>query len=195
MQRTTPPTIYFVRHGTTDWNRDHVYQGWNDVPLNQEGREQAQQLAGSLPDLGEIAVFSSPLARAVETASLVFGESREVALVNDLREASSREAAEFVLRRMGISPLPSFDRIPSGAESPEQFLARVERGLATVLEQVAGTARVPVLVAHGGVCTALCEHLGIRPPIETPNCCLIKFEPDRRGHYTATAPPRGTTGP
>lgn len=65
--------VVLVRHGETDWNAGGIYQGWQDVPLNENGREQArflaQQLAGVLID----AAYSSPLLRATETAETILG--------------------------------------------------------------------------------------------------------------------------
>ena len=37
--------IGFVRHGTTQWNIEGKAQGWRDIPLNQEGNEDAIRLA------------------------------------------------------------------------------------------------------------------------------------------------------
>jgi broad specificity phosphatase PhoE len=66
-----PTTIVLVRHGETDWNREHRYQGHADTPLNEAGRRQALELADALRDEGLSAVYTSPLRRASETARIV----------------------------------------------------------------------------------------------------------------------------
>ena len=62
------PTLHFVRHGETDWNREGRIQGVADVPLSALGREQAQELAASLATRPIGALYSSDLRRALETA-------------------------------------------------------------------------------------------------------------------------------
>lgn len=57
-----------VRHGETEWNRLHLFQGRSDIPLNPKGHEQAQALASVLKDEAITAIYSSPLQRAMETA-------------------------------------------------------------------------------------------------------------------------------
>jgi broad specificity phosphatase PhoE len=64
-------TILIARHGETDWNRQRRFQGHADPPLNELGRQQARELAEALAGSGVTAVYSSPLARARETADIV----------------------------------------------------------------------------------------------------------------------------
>lgn len=71
----TGQTLYIVRHGETDWNRDRRYQGQCDIPLNVVGRAQAlrngETLRAHLPALATIDFISSPLGRARETMEIV----------------------------------------------------------------------------------------------------------------------------
>jgi len=66
-----PTTLVLVRHGETDWNRERRFQGHADTPLNDSGRRQAGELAALLRGDGLSAVYTSPLRRAKETASVV----------------------------------------------------------------------------------------------------------------------------
>ena len=63
--------ILLIRHGETDWNRIRRFQGRSDIPLNQKGRDQARALALALKDEPLMAMYSSPLVRATETARLI----------------------------------------------------------------------------------------------------------------------------
>jgi probable phosphoglycerate mutase len=68
-------TLYLIRHGETDWNREARYQGQRDVPLNETGRAQALRhgkvLKPLLPALTNFDFVSSPLCRAVETMRVI----------------------------------------------------------------------------------------------------------------------------
>jgi probable phosphoglycerate mutase len=63
--------ILLVRHGETDWNKAHRFQGRVDLSLNQEGKVHARALALALKDEFLTAIYSSPLARAIETACII----------------------------------------------------------------------------------------------------------------------------
>jgi probable phosphoglycerate mutase len=68
-------TLYLIRHGETDWNRDSRYQGQRDIAMNETGRAQARRhgnvLKSLMPGLGGFDFVSSPLARAIETMEII----------------------------------------------------------------------------------------------------------------------------
>ena len=66
----TSTQLLLVRHGETDWAHDRRHTGRTDIALNDNGRVQAAQLAHHLPLADVVAVWSSPLQRAQETARL-----------------------------------------------------------------------------------------------------------------------------
>lgn len=68
-------TIYLVRHGETEWNRERRLQGQQDSPLTEKGREQAQRAGLLLRELidnpEQYPVYASPLSRARDTAAII----------------------------------------------------------------------------------------------------------------------------
>jgi broad specificity phosphatase PhoE len=72
-------TLYFVRHGETDWNREGRYQGQRDIPLNATGQAQAarngQVLAEILGGAAPLPDYvASPLSRARQTMEIMRNE-------------------------------------------------------------------------------------------------------------------------
>jgi broad specificity phosphatase PhoE len=67
--------VILIRHGETDWNREQIFRGRIDVALNEVGLAQAGAVKESLKDVKIDRIYSSPLSRAFETAS-VLSENR-----------------------------------------------------------------------------------------------------------------------
>ena len=63
--------IYLVRHGETEWNKIRRFQGRSNLPLNHEGKKQARALALALKNTSLMAIYTSPLVRALQTARLI----------------------------------------------------------------------------------------------------------------------------
>ena len=61
--------LYVVRHGETNSNVRHTCIGHKDVPLNETGIKQAENLAEKFRDIPLDAIYASPLSRAVSTAT------------------------------------------------------------------------------------------------------------------------------
>ncbi len=66
--------IILVRHGQTEWNRVERFRGRADVPLNETGLAQAQATGRRVAvEWRPVAIYSSPLSRAVKTAEAIAG--------------------------------------------------------------------------------------------------------------------------
>ncbi|MBO7357523.1 MAG: histidine phosphatase family protein [Lachnospiraceae bacterium] len=76
--------LYVMRHGTTDWNLERRMQGSHNIQLNDEGRALARVTAEALKDLKIDYIYSSPLDRAYETATIIRGD-RDIEIVKDDR--------------------------------------------------------------------------------------------------------------
>lgn len=156
-------TIVLVRHGVTDWNRARRFQGQIDIPLNEEGRRQAEltgQRFGSDPQRLRIAaVHTSDLSRAAQTAEPI-ARALGLPLRNDpaLRERHygafegrthdelARDQAEAWRRWRARDP--DFV-LPGGGESLRAFHERVEQALLGLARNNPGAT--VVAVSHGGV--------------------------------------------
>ncbi|MFQ9209757.1 MAG: histidine phosphatase family protein [Clostridium fessum] len=146
-------------------------QGTTDIPLNETGRQQAEQLAAVLKKGGYPAgtridaVYTSPLARAFQTAEILAKEGKlPLRRLTGLRErdfgcwegkswqqVEAEYPDEFHLWRE--QPMVG---IPSGGESRKSCEARSERAIRQILEETAGDA---VIVAHGGILVFLMNYL------------------------------------
>jgi 2,3-bisphosphoglycerate-dependent phosphoglycerate mutase len=154
-----PTRFCLVRHGETAWNAEGRVQGQIDIPLNDAGREQAKAAAARLATQRFDALYSSDLARAVETAGAAAALlGLEVERTASLRErfygdfqglthaeAQAAHTADFA-RFVARDPAHRFS---GGAESLIAFAARVEAALADLAERHRdGTL---LIVTHGGV--------------------------------------------
>ncbi|CAG1016668.1 putative phosphoglycerate mutase [Burkholderiaceae bacterium] len=154
--------IIAIRHGETAWNVDTRIQGQLDIPLNERGRWQARRLAGAVADEGFAAVYSSDLARAVETAQAVAqGSGREIVTDRGLRERHFGEFEGFTWREIEARwPAESerwrkrdLDFAPAGGETLRQFY---ERSVAAASRLAAAhPGETIAFVAHGGVMDCL----------------------------------------
>ena len=183
--------IAFVRHASTDWNVDGRMQGRRDVPLSAAGRADALRWREAFDRDAPIAWLASPLARAVETATLLAGRAPRIepALTEmdwaqwegkRLGELHAHHGDAFVANeRRGL------DFRPPGGESPRDVIARVRRWLATL-----DSATPIVAVTHNGVLRALLSiatgwDMTGKPPIRLLPATLHRFAHSREGGLTA----------
>lgn len=195
--------LYLIRHGETDWNRQNLYQGTTDVPLNDAGREQAEALAARLRGVVFDAAYTSPLQRAAETARVVLrGTGVPLVPVRELAELSYGDWQGLAQERGGDDPelerrwreSPWTVRFPGG-ESLEEVRQRGAAALGVILAAHHGGT---VLVSgHGHLNRVLLIHLLGLPresfwDIAQPNGACWRVE---IGTDPATGLRRATGGP
>ena len=76
--------ILLIRHGNTKYNKEKIFRGHTDIPLDDTGLEQAEKTGRLLSDIDISDVYCSPLSRAVQTAEKISGHQKR--LVNIIEE-------------------------------------------------------------------------------------------------------------
>ncbi len=176
-----PPTIYYIRHGETDWNVAGRLQGRRDVPLNARGRAQAAHCGKILRDLftqegrdpAALDYVSSPLGRARQTMELA---RPALGLAVDgydiepqLAELSFGAWEGFTIaqlhesdpRRIAAREHDKWHFVPPGGESYEMVSARMR-------DWYNSLRRDTVVTSHGGTARGLIAYLGIAKPAAAP---------------------------
>lgn len=159
-------TVYLIRHGETQANREGVFRGRGEVPLSPAGLEQSGELRAYFSGLKIERVFSSPLKRAVETAVICFPgwviEMQELLNNIDLGNWTGRGKKEIAREepRLWRRWLEEPERMSfPGGESLAAMKART-RAFCRLLA-AAGEERIAV-VSHRSVLKALlAEALGL----------------------------------
>lgn len=65
-------TIFcFIRHGETDANKEHLFHGQTDLPLNETGKNQVKMLIDELKQIKWHKIITSPLKRAYQSARII----------------------------------------------------------------------------------------------------------------------------
>jgi broad specificity phosphatase PhoE len=177
------PTLYYVRHGETDWNVEQRLQGRRDIAINARGRVQARHCGHILGGLfqrdnlaaRDLAFVSSPLQRARETMELM---RAALGLASDGYEIDERLAEISFGAWEGLTLAEVHERDAAALAARERdkwaFTPPDGESYADVTARIgawyAGITRDTVVVAHGGTARAIIAHLGIMPPHEAPLC-------------------------
>ena len=151
--------LHLIRHGLTRGNLEGLYVGGGtDLPLCDEGRQDLEVFKSRFAYPAPDTVFTSPLARAVETADILFPAATHRLVVPQLREANF---GVFEGRRMeDLVKDPEFARwmdptsgfVPEGAEPTMEFHARCADTLHKLLEyMIRSEVTEAACVPHGGV--------------------------------------------
>jgi probable phosphoglycerate mutase len=148
-----------LRHGATEWSRSGQHTGRTDIPLLDQGREQAEAAGHLLKALTFDQVLTSPLVRAAETCRLAGfeGEVEPDLMEWDYGAFEGRTSAEIGVDRPGWNLWT--DGVPDGERAAE-----VGRRADRVIERVRQTDGDTLCVAHGHILRVLAARwLGLPP--------------------------------
>lgn len=155
-------SIYIIRHGETDWNREGIYQGQTDTSLNENGRQTARELGKILSRINFSAIYSSDLLRARETAEII-NDFLNVPIyyTQDLRELDFGDWTGISIWKMGEKDPELFKKwqedpwniSPPGGETFRELTERVIR----VLEEITKRHKSEniLVVSHAGPIKAM----------------------------------------
>jgi probable phosphoglycerate mutase len=166
--------FWFLRHGQTDWNREHRTQGSTDIPLNDTGIAQAHAAVVLLRDTSIGVIACSPLSRALDTAAIIAAAlNLPLEVRADLREASFG-AHEGETMGVWFAAWAAGEVVPEGGESFAQVRVRAVAALNDLL----AAGPLPLVVAHGGMFRTVRAAMGFSAAVRTPNGVPLFCVPD-----------------
>ena len=183
--------VLLIRHGQSKGNAERRFGGHTATPLSSRGHKQAELTARTLKSESLTAIYSSDLARAIETArplshltrlpiqgTTAFRE-RSVGVMEGLtfEDAAQKHPEQYaaLLRR-------DFEHVLTGGESYRQLLDRAWQKLDEIIMENRG-GKIAVFSHTGTICILALHLMGaLDAPelkavwISSSNCGITKFE-------------------
>jgi broad specificity phosphatase PhoE len=140
--------LALVRHGETLDNRAGRLLGRSDPPLTALGRVQARALAAALGPEGPVAIVTSPLARAVQTATFIADScGTEVKVDERLIEINYGEWERRPLREVSTDGAARASS-PGAAYPGGESLVDVSERIVPVCEELLAREGLTIAVTH-----------------------------------------------
>lgn len=195
--------VIIVRHGQTEYNRDHKLDGQFDTKLTDLGRDQARVLAEFLANEEIDITYSSPLSRSVDTADAITAHHPGIPYVQvdafreidcgkctSLTQAEVKDQFPDLVAEWPKNTDPPFP----GGESLKDVEARAVPTFIDIVNKNVG--KTVLIVGHGALNIAILGHYlsiphGLRFKLKQSNCCVNEIEIDEddfkiiRINYTA----------
>ncbi|CAN5835951.1 histidine phosphatase family protein [soil metagenome] len=187
-----PQELLLVRHGQSTANARGIWQGQMEFPLSEEGRIQAALAGRALCKEPFEGLYSSPLSRAFETASIIrdrSGFAGDVVPAGGLSERhggilegytwaeQERQNPELASKFLSIPEEERWALV--GAETDEEVISRFGEAVSSISARHPDGARI-VIVSHGGVMRAFLRDLFgpevLPEAVRAPNASITRLQ-------------------
>ena len=163
--------IFLIRHGETNWNKEGRFQGQIDIPLNENGKDQARRTFEYLREVNFNKAFSSSMVRPFETAQIILQKNKglEITKIDALKEISHglwEGKLESEIKEEWEKLLKSWHDHPEKVIMPEgESIKNVSDRSEKAFQEICSSQKdndLTLLVAHDAVNkTLICNILGI----------------------------------
>lgn len=195
----TKQTLLLIRHGQTEWNKDHRLPGQlAGISLNETGRQQAARLADALTALPISAIISSPLERAYETAEYIAqNKGLPIQLEPDLMDTNVGRWAGQIYDELSKNDAEwkAYVKDPTVAPEGVETFPQVQQRVLAAVERwriPESTGDYPVFVAHADVVKLLIAYYtGLEAGragtlfIDNASASLVEFDTESRPRVIA----------
>lgn len=190
--------LYIIRHGQSTHNRDYITSGQVDPPLTKLGTMQATETKERLSDVVFDDVYSSDLARAIQTAEIITG--KEVPKLHQLTELRERDFGRFdgksekMMDGLADSLREKFNSLPNEEQWRFKYAPDIESDdelshrIVSMIEKIAqeNSGKTILIASHGGAIRTMLiklQHLNTTslPRGAISNTGYVEIEYEKRG--------------
>lgn len=206
--------VLLVRHGETEWNKDHRLQGHSDISLAESGRKQAATTGAFVRTQNPRQAHVSSLVRTQQTFEQ-FGLDLQPRIWEELREQNLGEWEGAYAAEIRDGQPEEFQGwragtyTPAGGESYEALVSRMKGAFFDIVRATAEAEPTPssdlsfdlrttVAVSHGAALRVLFEGLGLIDRAQfiplTPAAVTVIDIPLHHGPVSSSLPQGGLEG-
>ncbi len=186
-----------LRHGQSVFNKNKILAGWTDVPLSDEGREEAVNMSKKLLGISFDKVISSDLERAVETRNIICKQidyNKEFIQSCMLKERNygilQEKNIDNIINTFGEKKFfewrKSYYGCPPNGESLHQVKQRVGNYYDSTILPLLKEEQNVLLISHSNTLRALFVHIGLHTESSIEHFEINNCEPIQIDIYNKT---------
>lgn len=175
--------IYTIRHGYTNMNKKHLYNGQIDEDINEEGIKGAEEAREQLKDMKFDAIYCSPMMRAKHTCEIININNVPVIFDNRLKERTLGKLDGKSLKEEGLTEKEFYDYFyKTNVENFEELPTLFERVHSLIDEIKQEKYDKVLIVAHGGILRAIHYYFNKIPKngdlsnFKPANCEVLEYD-------------------